>query len=271
MLCSSCDYFDLQQKQVAKVAIVASVGNEKLTKSDIENLFPGTISKEDSLVLLKSIITNWATQKLLLKKAEENSTLESNKEINKLVTDYRNSLIINNYKEKLVKQKLDTVVSEEEIDAYYESNSFNFRLNEELVKIRYLRFGNTILDKMRIIKLFASSKPEDIEELEQQQLGFKSYRLNDSTWVPLENVLLKIPFSKEKLLKKTKYLPKEDSLDLYLVAVKDVLLRNQIAPKSYITPTIKQMILHKRKLDLIREIEKIILKDATQSKNFKMY
>ena len=150
MLCSSCDYFDLQQKQVAKVAIVASVGNEKLTKSDIENLFPGTISKEDSLVLLKSIITNWATQKLLLKKAEENSTLESNKEINKLVTDYRNSLIINNYKEKLVKQKLDTVVSEEEIDAYYESNSFNFRLNEELVKIRYLRFGNTILDKIII-------------------------------------------------------------------------------------------------------------------------
>jgi hypothetical protein len=55
------------------------------------------------------------------------------------------------------------------------------------------------------------------------------------------------------------------------VAVKDVLLRNNIAPLSYIKPTIKQMILHKRKIELIRDIEKIIVKDATQNKNFKTY
>jgi hypothetical protein len=83
--------------------------------------------------------------------------------------------------------------------------------------------------------------------------------------------LLKLPFSKEKMLKKTKFIQKQDSLGLYLVAVKDVLLRNNIAPLSYIKPTIKQMILHKRKIELIRDIEKIIVKDATQNKNFKTY
>jgi hypothetical protein len=271
VLCTSCDYFNLQKKESVEQDVIASIGNEQLTKGDIKNLFPTNISKEDSLVLLKSIITRWATQKLLLKKAEENSTLEGNKEINQLVTDYRQSLLINNYKERLIQQQLDTVISEEEITTYYASNSLNFKLNEELVKVKYLHFGNDILDKKGIIKLFKSDDSEDVEALEQQQLSFKSYELNDSTWVPLENVLLKTPFSKEKLLKKTKYLQKEDSLGLYLVAVKDVLLRNQIAPKSYVVPTIKQMILHKRKLELIRDIEKIILKDATQNKIFKVY
>jgi hypothetical protein len=271
ILFSSCDYFNLQKKEPAKLDVIASVYNEQLKKEDIQNLFPKNISKEDSLVLLKSIVTSWATQKLLLKKAEENSTLENNKEINKLVADYRKSLLINNYKERLIKQQLDTVISEEEIGTYYNNNSINFKLNEELVKVKYIHFGNDVFDKKQIIDLFKSTKPEDLEELEQQQLSFKSYQLNDSTWIPLENVLLKTPFSKEKLLKKTKYLQKEDSLGLYLVAVKDVLLRNQIAPKSYIIPAIKQMILHKRKLELIREIEKIILKDATQNKNFKVY
>jgi len=76
---------------------------------------------------------------------------------------------------------------------------------------------------------------------------------------------------KEKLLKKTKFIQKQDSLSLYLVAVKDVLKRNDLAPKSYIKSTIKQLILHQRKIELIREIEQIIVKDALQNENFKIY
>jgi hypothetical protein len=111
--------------------------------------------------------------------------------------------------------------------------------------------------------------------LEDQGINFKGFNLNDSTWVKVEDVLLKNPkfkeILKEKLLKKTKFIQKEDSLGLYLVAVKDVLKRNDIAPLNYITPTIRQMILHKRKLSLIREIEKTLINDAIQNKNFKEY
>ena len=80
-----------------------------------------------------------------------------------------------------------------------------------------------------------------------------------------------MPFSRDILLKKTKFLQKEDSLGVYLVAVNEVLRRNDIAPQSYIEPTIKQMILHQRKLQLIRDIEKIILKDAIQNKSFQIH
>jgi hypothetical protein len=96
-------------------------------------------------------------------------------------------------------------------------------------------------------------------------------QLNDSVWLDLDQILLKLPFSKENLLKKSKFIQKQDSLGLYLVAIKDILHRNEIAPLGYIKETIKEMILHKRKIELIREIEKIIVKDATKKNNFKVY
>jgi hypothetical protein len=267
----SCEYLVVQEKKDTVSEIVAIVNTDKLFREDLKNVLPRNISKEDSLILIKSFIQDWAVEKLLLKGAANNSTLASFENINKLVQDYKESLLINNYKEELIKQQLDTVISEEEVEQYYLDNNENFKLNEVLVKSKYLYFNHTINDQKEIIKLFKSDKIDDAEELERQQLSFKIYQLNDSIWTDLDKVLLKLPFSKENLLKKTNFIQKQDSLGLYLMAIKEVLNRNDVAPLSYIKPTIKEMILHKRKIELIREIEKIIVKDATKNNNFKIY
>jgi hypothetical protein len=267
----SCDLFDVQEKQRTNNEILAIVNTEKFFKKDLTILLPQNINKIDSQLLVKSYIQDWAIKKLLLKKAENNSSLETVNQIDDLVKDYKESLLINNYKEQLVKQKLDTIVTEKELEAYYLLNKENFKLNEELVKIKFLHIDNTINDKKEILKLFKSDNILYLEELEKQELSFKFHQFNDSTWTQLDNVLLKLPFSKEKLLKKTKFIQKQDSIGLYLVAIKDVLEQKSIAPLSYVIPTIEQMILHKRKIQLIRDIEKIIIKDAIQNNNFKIY
>ena len=267
----SCDSLGLQKKDVPVKKPIASVYNNNLFTEDIELLLPKNLEKNDSLVFTRSIINNWAVKQLLLKKAEDNNTQNDNSEINNLVNDYRQALLINGYKERLIKQQLDTFIEQQEILDYYKLNSKNFRLNEELIKTRYLYFSNDLLDRKKVVKSFKKGTIEDLEALELKQLTFKQMMLNDSVWTPLENVMLKIPFSRINLLKKTKLLQKEDSLGLYLVTVKDVLLRNQIAPLSHIKSTIKQMILHQRKLQLIRDIEKIIVEDAIQNKIFKIH
>ena len=267
----SCDFLGLQKKDIPVRKPIASVHNNNLYTEDIKLLIPKNIEKNDSLVFTRSIINSWAVKQLLLKKAEDNNTQNDNSEINNLVKDYRQALLINGYKERLIKQQLDTLIEQQEIIDYYKLNSKNFRLNEELIKTRYLHFSNDLIDRKEEVKSFKKGTIEDLEELEIKQLTFKQIMLNDSVWTPLENVLLKIPFSRINLLKKTKLLQKEDSLGLYLVTIKDVLLRNQIAPLSYIKPTIKQMILHQRKLQLIRDLEKIILKDAIQNKSYKIH
>ncbi len=267
----SCDYLMVREKEDKSSEIVAIVNTDKLFKEDLKNVLPRNISKEDSLIIVKSFIQDWAVKKLLLKGAANNNTSQSLRNINKLVQDYKESLLINNYKEELIKQQLDTVIANDEIEKYYLVNKENFKLNEVLVKSKYLYFNYTINDQKEIVKLFKSDKIDDAEELERQQLSFRIYQLNDSIWTELDKVLLKLPFSKENLLKKSKFIQKQDSLGLYLVAIKDVLNRNDIAPLSYIKSTIKEMILHKRKIELIREIEKLIVKDATKNNNFKIY
>ena len=267
----SCDFLGLQKKDISVRKPIASVHNNYLYTEDIKLLIPKNIEKNDSLVFTRSIINSWAVKQLLLKKAEDNNTQNDNSEINNLVKDYRQALLINGYKERLIKQQLDTLIEQQEIIDYYKLNSKNFRLNEELIKTRYLHFSNDLIDRKEVVKSFKKGTIEDLEGLEIKQLTFKQMMLNDSVWTPLENVLLKIPFSRINLLKKTKLLQKEDSLGLYLITIKDVLLRNQIAPLSYIKPTIKQMILHQRKLQLIRDLEKIILKDAIQNKSYKIH
>ena len=267
----SCDFFKIQEKENNASEIVAIVNTEKLFRKDLEGVLPKNINKGDSLVLVNSYIQNWAIKRLFLEKAKNNSSLETVNQIDDLVQDYKESLLINNFKEQLIKQKLDTIVSEEELEEYYLLNKENFKLNEELVKIRYLHIDNNMIDEEEILSLFKSDDIIDLEELEKRELSFKFHQFNDSVWTQLDKVLLKLPFSKDKLLKKTKFIEKQDSIGLYLATIKDVLPRNSIAPISYITSTIKQMILHKRKIELLRDIEKIIVKDATQNNNFKIY
>jgi adenylate cyclase class IV len=257
ILFSSCNYFGLKKEIDPKDMPIAAVFDEELYREALQNLIPTNISKEDSLVLVKSIINNWAVKQLMLKKSLENNSSQENTAINELVENY--------------KQQLDTIISEAEIDTYYSTNKKNFKLNEELLKIKFLHFNNNLINKKELITLFKSDDLEASEALEKYHLNFKSFQLNDSVWMPLDNIMLKIPFLKEKLLKKTKFIQKQDSLSLYLVAVKDVLKRNDLAPKSYIKSTIKQLILHQRKIELIREIEQIIVKDALQNENFKIY
>ncbi|WP_271405228.1 hypothetical protein [Tenacibaculum soleae] len=275
VLMISCDLISLKTEKVTQHRPIATVYNKNLYKKDIEELLPKGITKKDSLVIVKGLINSWAKQQLLLAKAEENISEVNSERIEKLVNTYKKSLYINGYKERLIKQQLDTVVNQEDIKQYYQKNKENFKLNEELLQFEYIHFGKDFLDKEETIKSFKSSKEEDHEDLERHLLNFKSYRLQDSTWVPFSYLQQKIPpfqsETKENLLKISKYIQKEDSLGVYLVAVKNKLSKNATAPLTFVSPRIKQIILHKRKLELIREIEKTLINDAIQNKNFKEY
>ncbi len=253
---------------------IAKVHDKFLYKEDIEPLLPDKISKEDSLLFVSSFINKWAKEQLLLQKAKINLDKEE-ESIQQLVEQYRQDLYINKYKEAIVKQDLDTLVTQVDIDSFYTSNKEIFKLNEELLQLRYIYLGNDVLNPKEFISLFKSDTKESDAKIIEQKLQLKAYNLNDSIWVRYYDVLKKAPFirgyDKNKFLRKNKYIQKEDSSGVYLVKVKDVLLRNQIAPMSYALPTIKQMILHKRKLELLRKIEETLTEDAIKNKEFQIY
>jgi len=262
--------FSCKKEEVIESA-VARVGDKYLYEEDIAKRFPENLSKEDSLLYRNNIIKNWATEELLLQKAKLNIE-DKNNEIRQLVKTYEKELFIDKYKEAVLQQELDTVIDERDIDNYYEQNKDIYKLNEKLIQLKYIHFNKALNDKDEIVKLFKSNTLEDTEVLIDRELEFNSYNFNDSIWVNFKQVERKLPILKEvDKLKKNQFIQKEDSLGVYLLAVKNILYRNDIAPKSYVVPTIKQMILHKRKLDLIKKIEQTLVNDAISKKQFEQY
>lgn len=259
------------KEQNEKINAIARVYDSFLYENDIAKIFPDNLSKEDSILFRNSFINSWAIEQLLLQKAKINIE-DKNDEIKNLVTKYKKDLLIDKYKKAVLQQDLDTVITENNIDEYYQANKNIYKLNEDLIQLRYIHFNKDLKNEKEVIKLFKSSDEEDIKILIDKELEFNSFNFNDSIWISYNAVLKKLPILKDKgVLKKNKFIQKEDSLGVYLVVVNDVLYRNQIAPKSYVVSTIKQMILHKRKLELLKKIEQTLVKDAINKKQFEQY
>jgi len=267
----SCDYLSLKQDTKTPIAKVMDV---TLFKEDLKSVIPSEIKGQDSVLFVKSYVNGWVKQQLLLNKAALNLADDSEK-FEYLVKKYREELFINSYKEAVVKQYLDTEVNESDIHEYYLKNNENFKLNEELIQFKFLFIRMDNVDKNELIQLFKSGKKEDVKQLLEKEYQLDSYHLNDSIWVKYSDIVRGIPIlknvAKKELVKKTKFIQKEDSLGLYLISVKEVLVRNEIAPKSYIAPTVKNMILHQRKLLLLRNIEETLLEDASKKEQFEIY
>jgi len=196
-------------------------------------------------------------------------------EIDVLVNQYRRDLLVSKYKEAVIEQYLDTLATSEDVMVFYDDNKEIFRLNEELVKLKYIYYSNQLNEPEELRTLFRSDKKEDLDSLRSRELQLISYNLNDSIWIRLDDVMNKVKGfdapEKTLILKKNSFFEKKDSIGVYLVAVKGVLGRGEIAPMSYVLPTVKQMNLHKRKLELLKKIEETLIEDAISNKEFEIY
>ena len=115
----------------------------------------------------------------------------------------------------------------------------------------------------------------DRKVLDSISIQCRSYSLNDSIWIKLSEAVNKIPVinleNRNQLLKKSNFIQLKDSLGVYLMRIQDVLERNDLAPLEYVKPTIDQIVINKRKLEIIKQLEKDITKDAIKNEQFEVY
>lgn len=271
LVVAGCEYF--QQSDDRKV--VVRVNDSYLYEEDINSLLNENVSPEDSALIVSNYITRWATQQLLIDRAELNLPESKQREFNDLVKNYRNELYTNAYTDAVVSRDLDISLNREEIVDYYEKNKENFILNEDLVKLRYINLARNSNNLDEIKRKFVRFNAEDRQDLTDMALQFKNYSMNDSVWVKTKSVYNKIgPLSVEdrpRLLKKSNFMELQDSLNVYLVYVNDVLTRNEQAPLEYASATIREILLNKRKQALIKELEKDITKDAIKNNEFEIF
>ena len=271
ILLTGCDFFKKTDDRVP----VARVNDSYLYQDDINGVVPEGATKEDSTLLVNAYINRWARQLLLMDGALVNLSEEKQNEFSKLVEQYRSDLYTKAYLEALVNKSIDTVVNPNEAEVFYEANKESFKLNDDLLQFRYISLPLNPINLDTIKNRFQRFKNKDKRYLDSISVQFKAYSLNDSLWIKFSQVAEKVPVvsfeNKDQLLKKTNFLQLKDSLNLYLMQVNDVRLQNDYAPLDYVKPSIRQIVINKRKLELIKQLENDITKDAIENNKFQIY
>jgi len=253
---------------------VAKVDDSYLYLNKIRELVPNNSSKEDSLRIAKNYIHQWIKKQLLVSRAELNLT-EEDQDVEEMVEDYRSSLIIHKYQQHLIEQKLDTFVADSEIDKYYRNYPGNFLLNRNIVKAVYIKIPKPLPQAKKIKQIYKLKKDTDWDKLEdycfQNATKFDNF---SEQWIYSQNLLNQTPIkvsNEEKFLRRNKYFETEDSTFHYLINIRDYKLKNEIAPLSFVSEDINKIIINKRKIQFIKNMEESIFRDAESKNKFKIY
>jgi hypothetical protein len=229
----------------------------------------------DSLQIANRLIDDWAEQLLYLKKAEINLSSTEKKRLDELVRTYRNDLYVKTYKDKAIQSQLDSLVDQVEIQDYFEQNKANFRTNKDLLRGRYVRVRNENYNLRTIRSSLRRFNYADKVFLDSIALQFTTYSMNDSIWVQASQFFNRLPSISERryknFLKNNTFFELQDSLEVYLVVVEEVVLRNDLAPLEYVTPTLKQILINKRKLESMRQFDREIIEEGLRQNIYEVY
>lgn len=247
---SSCSYIEQYIKERESEGIIASVGDNFLYKEDIELVVPQGTSSSDSALIVEAYIQRWATNILTLKNAERN--VSNQQEINKMVEEYRQRLMIHNYQQEMVSEKVK-LPTEIEAKQFYESNKELFLLEDAVIKGAIIKVPNNI--KTDNIQRKFKNLNENIADIEKYALQYATdYVLFTEYWRLVGDVI-NTETSKLKI-NKIGYYEEKDSLHLMLINVTEYLPQGEVAPFEMIKEDVQTMLYNQHKMDYLNNFEK---------------
>jgi len=253
---------------------VAQVGDHILYQHQLAQVVPKNLNASDSSLWADDYVTKWIRKELLIMKAEDNLSAEQ-KDLHEELEEYRNSLIIFRYKNELVKQKMDTVVSQQEIMSYYEQHKDKFFLTRNIMKAIYIKMPVEVADPDMLKNLCSDENPEKISELEEFCLSYaKQFDKFNDNWVSARLVFDHMPLEikdMERFLRRNKYIESKDDDYYYLVCIRDFRFAGQPAPIDYVENQVKNLILNARKIQLLKKIEDDIYREGIDNNKVKIF
>lgn len=254
--------------------LVAKVGKNKLFISEVARYIPDYVSSEDSLNLAMSYIYSWASEILYMETAQEQLSKEE-MDVTADLEQYRRTLLKYRYEQRYVNDRLDTLVTQPQIDRYYKEHQDNFKLERPVLRYRYLAIPKNCDRKDLLLKLLASSDEEDLAELDSLSVSIAlKYVDRSQEWSDILLLAKDSDVNYEKLLSNMSgsYITISDPSSLeekiaYVCEIKS----SGIAPEEYCKAEIVSMIQNDRKHKLLSSLEQDLLQDALEHKKFVIY
>lgn len=270
LLLGGCDFYEKNAKEV----VVAECYGAYLYASELKGIVPEGTNVYDSLQRVNDFIDAWIMRRVLIHQAENNLNKED-LDLKKQLDEYRNSLVLYAYETQLINQKLDTVVSEDEIVAYYEQNKDEFQLRNTMVRAVYVILKEDCKQKPDFVKLMSDPDTLLLQNLDILATYYAEKSFMDvDTWLRLDELTKVVPIeilNAERFLKKNKFVTFDSDEFTYLVRFEDYLLEESISPLAMERGNIRSIILAHRKKQLIERMKEATYKAAQREHAFTKY
>ncbi|MCK5066527.1 MAG: hypothetical protein KAR16_03770 [Bacteroidales bacterium] len=253
---------------------LARVFEQYLYPSDLIDAIPSGTSSQDSMLLVKRYIDTWVKGQLMLHRAEQSLT-EEQMDFERQIEEYHRSLLIFTYRQLLLHQKLDTIVPDSELQSFYEENPSNFLLSEDVIKGTFIKVPLSAprLDELR--RWSWNNREEDLDQMEKYSLSYAEKFSNFSdTWVYFSSIKIQLPFQipdPSRYLRNRTNAENTDSLYRYFLHITDHLTVGEVAPIEMVAEDITNIILNKRKIEFIQELEHRVYSDGVTRNQFEIY
>ena len=256
---ASCHLFEKDEKR----EVLAKAGKSTLYLEDLEEILIGKQNYTDSIEAIEKYVDTWVKNQILLQKAEYNLG-DQKSEFEKQIEQYRRDLLIFAYQQEYLKQNLDTIITDAELQSYYDLNKENFFLKENILIADFAVFPVSVPKKKDLIKNFNSSNKKDIENFNQAALKYaKAFSIDDPSWISQVELAKIIPTNTiDNQWASNKTFVVEDSLNIYFLKINDYKRMGEASPLYYVENTIRSILLNKKKLELQKKLEDDIIQRA---------
>jgi hypothetical protein len=277
LLSGSCDFIRMKEKRLNGMEnrdAVARVNNAFLFKDELAGIAAFGASKEDSASRVGAYVDSWIRKQLLIQEATRKININE-AEVERKILDYRYSIIAYEYQSYYIKQHLDTVFSDSEIESYYKNNIDNFILKQNIVRATFIKVPKNAPKTNKLKGWIFSQNAEDKSNLKSFCLSFSvAYHISDSTWMIFDDLvrnspLMEIP-NKVQFLKANPYYETEDENYLYFLKVDEYRITDNVSPLEFVTDEIQNIILNKRKVELAKKLEDEVYENALDHKDFEI-
>ena len=244
---------------------VARVGKEVLYRSDIRKLIPPGVPAEDSVRMVQQYINTWAKGKLLMLQAEANLSKEA-KDVTGELAEFRQNLLTFRYEKLYIESRLDTLVTEEDALAYYEAHKAQFTFPYSLVRARIIRISKKSPYYDMIRDNYQAETASDVADLEEMcYASAEKYVDFGKSWVPVATFAKELGMETaacEAEFARGRSFEREIDGQNHLVYLLGRIAPNQPSPFEYNAEKIRELLLSKRKQELLASLEQELFEDA---------
>jgi hypothetical protein len=175
----------------------------------------------------------------------------------------------------MVEQQLDTVLSDSEVQTYYYQYKQDFQLQDPIVKgvyFRILRSSNRLREFRDVAHSYG-----DLAYKRLVDLGAQVAEYTDSfeeNWLSFPLLMQKMPGivqDPKQFLQRYKYLEAEDDRYFHFARIIDFKLPGESAPLEFVKQEIRDILLNKRKMDFLKQLEESIYNEAVIQNDVEVY